>query len=134
MDTASRLNSKRVLQAGVGLIIIAVLTVMMLTFRDRLDKAHVALLYMLAVLVLSARAGRTVGVGAALLTFLCFNFLFLPPYYTFYLHDPLDWLVLFSYLVTAGIAAQQWFESTRLTLKLLESASTGLPVWLDSGH
>lgn len=130
MDTASRLNSKRVLQAGVGLIIIAVLTVMMLTFRDRLDKAHVALLYMLAVLVLSARAGRTVGVGAALLTFLCFNFLFLPPYYTFYLHDPLDWLVLFSYLVTAGIAAQlfhaarQQAESARERARQIERLST----------
>lgn len=34
----------------------------------------------------------------------------------------------------AGIAAQQWFASARLTLQLLESASTGLPVWIGSGH
>lgn len=64
-----------------------------------------AMAFLLIVLLASARHGRRLGVGIAVLCFLCFNFLLLPPYYTFALADPLDWLVLATFLATGAIAA-----------------------------
>lgn len=84
----------------------AALTVAMVTVRGSLDKAHVALGYLLLVLWGSARAGRALGVVLALVGFVFFNFLFLPPFHTFVIHDPLDWFVLFAYLMVALVAAQ----------------------------
>ena len=88
------------------------ITALMLPIRARLDKAHVALGYLLVVLGGSSAAGRALGVSLAGLAFLAFNFFFLPPYSTFVIGDPLDWLVLFTFLVT-GIVAAQLLESQR---------------------
>lgn len=75
-------------------------------FRGEIGGAHVALSYLLIVLGASARGGRRLGFVLALLCFLAFNFLFIPPYYTFTIHRPLDWLVLFTFLVTSTVATQ----------------------------
>ncbi len=74
--------------------------------RGRLDRAHVALVLLLVVLFGAARAGRLVGLWIAVASFLAFNWFFLPPYGTFAVHDPLDWLVLAVFLTTGVVAAQ----------------------------
>src|SRR4029450_9381416 len=66
----------------------------MLAVRARLDKAHVALIFLLVVLGGSAAGGRVLGLSLAFGAFLAFNYFFLPPYLTFAIADPLDWLVL----------------------------------------
>jgi two-component system sensor histidine kinase KdpD len=119
----SRLSRGHALHALAAIALVAGLTFAMLPFRERLDKAHVALIYMLAVLILSARAGRTVGASAAVFTFLLFNFLFLPPYHTFFIADPLHWLVLLTYLLTAGIAAQLFHTARQQTEAARERAA-----------
>jgi two-component system sensor histidine kinase KdpD len=86
--------------------ILAVVTVVMFTLRPRLDKAHVALGFLIIVLGGSAAGGRALGVALALLSFFLFNYLFLTPYYTFIIGDPLDWLVLVAFLTTGVVAAQ----------------------------
>jgi two-component system sensor histidine kinase KdpD len=78
----------------------------MLTIRSALDDAHVALIYLLIVLGGSSRGGRAIGLSLSAVAFLCFNFFFLPPYYTLIISEPLDWLVLVVFLITATIAAQ----------------------------
>src|SRR5262245_39467772 len=83
----------------------ALITLALLSIRPRLEKAHVALVYLLIVLGASAQGGRALGLTMAVLTFFGFNFLFLPPYHTFRITDPFDWLILVAYLVTAGVAA-----------------------------
>ncbi|MBC8086300.1 MAG: DUF4118 domain-containing protein [Phycisphaerae bacterium] len=99
------------LAAGVSLaavlpfLALIVVTGAMVLFRERLDKAHVALIYLLVVLGGSV-AGRIAGFAIGLLAFLLFNYLFLPPLYTFVVNDPLDWLVLISFLVTSIVAAE----------------------------
>ena len=84
----------------------AVVTLVLLGLRNSVDKAHVALAYLLVVLGGSARSGRALGLTLAVLSFLCFNFFFLSPYYTLQIHNPLDWLVLLAFLVTSAVAAQ----------------------------
>ena len=90
----------------VWLGVLAVVTVVMFTLRPQLDKAHVALGFLIVVLGGSAAGGRALGVGLALLAFFLFNFLFLTPYYTFIIGDALDWLVLAAFLTTGVVAAQ----------------------------
>jgi two-component system sensor histidine kinase KdpD len=81
-------------------------TVLMLVVRERLDKVHVALIYLLIVLLGSAAGGRILGLTLSFAAFLSFNFWFLPPYHTLGLTDPFDWLVLLSFLVTGVVAAE----------------------------
>ena len=91
-------------------VLVAIVTAGLWATRDHLDKAHAALVYLLVVLGGSARQGRTVGLALAVLCFLCFNFFLLPPYHTFIIADPLDWLVLVVFLITGAVAAQQLYR------------------------
>lgn len=85
----------------------------MVLLRERLDRAHVALGYLLVVLGASARRGRVFGLTAAFLTFAAFNFFFIPPYGTFSAARGFDWLILGSYLVTAIAVAQLLHRAER---------------------
>jgi two-component system sensor histidine kinase KdpD len=84
----------------------------MLLFRPRLDKAHVALVFLLVVLGASAAGGRLLGVTLAAAAFIAFDVGFLPPYNALRVANPLDWLVLFAFLAT-GIVAAQLLERQR---------------------
>ncbi|MBC7789553.1 MAG: DUF4118 domain-containing protein, partial [Anaerolineae bacterium] len=88
------------------LAVLVSITLVLLTFRDRLDKAHITLAYLLVVLGGSAASGRALGLTLAGVAFLLFNYLFLPPYHTLVIADPLDWLVLVAFLVTGIVAAE----------------------------
>src|SRR6478735_487431 len=81
-------------------------TTVLLLLRGTLGKAHIALAYLLVVLGGSAAGGGLLGVALSGTAFLCFNYLFLPPYSTFVIGDPLDWLVLVAFLLTGIVAAQ----------------------------
>lgn len=85
---------------------LAIATVAMLPARGALDKAHIALAYLILVLVASSHAGRTMGLALSAAAFLTFNFFFVPPYHTLRVGDPLDWLVLLAFLATSVVAAQ----------------------------
>ena len=85
---------------------LAAVTVAMLAVRSSLDKAHVALGYLLVVLGAGASTGRRIGVALSVAAFLLFNFFFLPPYHSLVVARPLDWIVLVAFLVTGIVAAQ----------------------------
>jgi two-component system sensor histidine kinase KdpD len=93
-------------------LMLAAVTASMLPLRARLDKAHVALVFLLVVLGGSAAGGRLLGLALAAAAFMLFDVVFVPPYYTFRVADPLDWLVLVAFLVT-GIVAAQLLERQR---------------------
>lgn len=88
------------------LLVAAGATFVLWTLREPLDKAHVALAFLLVVLAGSARAGRLVGLLLSITCFLTFNFFLLPPLYALHLEDPLDWGVLIAFLLTGGVAAE----------------------------
>jgi len=80
--------------------VLAVVTVLMVSIRRHLNDVHVALAYLLVVQGASARGGRPLGFILAGVAFICFDLLFLPPYNTFRLQDPLNWIVLVAFLIT----------------------------------
>jgi two-component system sensor histidine kinase KdpD len=85
---------------------LALVTVALLTVRAKLDKAHIALSYLLVVLGAGASTGRRIGIALSVVAFVCFNFFFLPPYHSLVVAQPLDWIVLVAFLVTGVVAAQ----------------------------
>ena len=106
-----RLPSRSWSTWALWLLGLAALCAAMLVGRGTLDKAHVALLLLLVVLGGSAAGGRALGVTLAVAAFLAFNFFFLPPYHTFVVANPLDWLVLLVFLVTGLVAAQLLYRA-----------------------
>ena len=74
--------------------------------RAYLDKGQASLLYLPVVLACAVRFGFGPAVAGAGLSFVCWNFFFLPPFHTLVVADPRDWLSLLIFLVTAITTAQ----------------------------
>ena len=119
-----------VLRWLLALAVLAAVTVGMYLVRGSLDKAHVALVYLLIVLAASAAGGRALGLVVASLAFLCFDFFFLVPYLTFTIQNPLDWLVLLTFLVTSVVAAQLLYRAKHGG----RSHRSALSKWTGSRH
>jgi two-component system, OmpR family, sensor histidine kinase KdpD len=75
----------------------------------------VALTFLLMVLWVAAYWGFRFSVFLAILATLAFNYYFLPPVGTFTVADPQNWVALFAFLVTAGIASQLADRARRQT-------------------
>ena len=63
--------------------------------------SNISLLYLPVVLWLAARHGRWPAILASVLSFLSYDFFFIPPYHLFTVDDPTEWLSLFALLATA---------------------------------
>jgi two-component system sensor histidine kinase KdpD len=98
--TASLLTAVRVGLAVGGA------TAGLLLVRTFLSTSTVALLYLLPVGFSAALGGLWAGAGAAVLSFLAFNYFFIPPYYTFTVHQTQDLLALLVFLVVAVVMSQ----------------------------
>jgi two-component system, OmpR family, sensor histidine kinase KdpD len=88
---------------SVALASVALSTVIFLFGREFFDKGQWALLYLLLITVVSAVSGFRAAFLAAICSFFVWNFFFLPPYGTFWIDDPKDWLFLFVFLLV-GVA------------------------------
>jgi K+-sensing histidine kinase KdpD len=91
--------------------ILALAAFVLLTLRVRLHEAHVALVFLLVVLGASAWGGRLLGATIAIAAFLLFDWFFLHPYYTLYVKNSLDWVVLIVFLITSLVAAQLLYRA-----------------------
>jgi two-component system, OmpR family, sensor histidine kinase KdpD len=91
---------------------LAALTAVMAMARARLDTAHVALAYLLAVLGATTFGGRALGFAVSGAAFVAFNWFFLHPVGTLGVDDPLDWLVLGAFLTTSLVVAQLLHRAT----------------------
>jgi two-component system, OmpR family, sensor histidine kinase KdpD len=115
-EPAERRRWLEAARAAAGwILVVAASTSALWALRGTLDKAHMALAFLLIVLMASARHGRRVGLSLAVVSFLCFNFFLLPPYHTFRIADPLDWGVLAAFLITGAVAAQLLYRAQRQT-------------------
>jgi len=86
--------------------VLALVTASLQPIREDLDKAHVAMVLLLVVLGAGARGGRVLGITVGLAAFVVFDWFFIPPFGTLRLANPLDWLVLITFLVTSVVAAE----------------------------
>jgi two-component system, OmpR family, sensor histidine kinase KdpD len=68
--------------------------------------ATVGFIFLLAILVISARWGLRYAIFTALLATAAYNFFFLPPLFKFIIADSQNWVALFAFLITGVIASQ----------------------------
>ena len=87
--------------AGIGLA-----TGLFWALRHDLDKGQASLLYLPVVIACALRFGFGPAVFGAVLSFLCWDFFFLPPFGRLTVADPRDWLSLGVFLVAAVSTAQ----------------------------
>lgn len=97
--------------ATAWLAALALATLGMLAVRAHLDRAHIALVLLLIVLGGSAAGGRALGLALAGASFIAFDWLFLPPYGTLVIANPLNWLVLAVFLITSIVATQLLYRA-----------------------
>jgi len=105
------MRASRVRPALLAAATLTVCTLGMVAVRPMLKEVHVALILLLVVLGASAAGGRILGLATAAASFIVFDVLFLPPYNTLVVANPLDWIVLFAFLVTSVVAAQLLYRA-----------------------
>lgn len=84
-------------------------------FRFSLDKGQASLLYLPVVIACALRFGFAPALAGAVLSFVCWDFFFLPPFYTFTVSDPRDWLSLLIFLIAAMTTARLASDARRQT-------------------
>lgn len=90
----------------IAAVLVLLVTAAFLPFREHLNPTEVALTLLMVVLFASTLFGSTSGLTAAAFGILCFNFFFLPPYNTFHISGPENWLAFGTFVITALIAGQ----------------------------
>jgi K+-sensing histidine kinase KdpD len=83
------------------LTVLAITIPMWLIGRDVLGEAVIALLYLAPIAWSASKWGQAAGMTAALTGALCFDFLFIPPFYTFVVGSLESWLVLVIFFAIA---------------------------------
>lgn len=81
-------------------------TLLLSLVGEQINSTAVALSLLLVVLIVATIFGSRPALAASFLGVLVFNFFFLPPFYTFTIADPQNWIAFGSFLVTAIIAGQ----------------------------
>ena len=98
-------SSKLTRYGGASLVVVGAATVL-LPFRANINATTVALALLLAVLFVAIGFGSKPALLASVLAMLGFNFFFLPPYHTFTIADPQNWIALAAFFITALAVGQ----------------------------
>jgi two-component system, OmpR family, sensor histidine kinase KdpD len=102
---------------GLSCALIVPAVVLLYKYGPHANATTVALTFLLSVLVVSANWGFWYAAFLAVLSTLAFNYFFLPPFGTFTIADPQNWVALFAFLATAVIAGQLSERTRRETLR-----------------
>jgi two-component system sensor histidine kinase KdpD len=106
-------GEQRILPYFLAILFTVAVTFVLLIFRDGLQIATVAMLYLLPVGASAALWGLGPGIVSALVSFFLLNYFFLPPYGTLMVHKSQDILVLFVFLVLTVSISQLVGSMTR---------------------
>lgn len=100
------MSIRRIWPYSLSTLFVFAATLLLWLLRDTLSSANIPLAYLLVVLVSAVYLGIGPSLFAALISFLCFNFFLVKPYYTFHVADPRDLLTLFVFLTVATLTGQ----------------------------
>src|SRR5205085_1206795 len=84
----------------------AIVTTLMLPLRAQINSTTVGFVYLLVVMFVAILSGSTPALLTSVLAMLCFNFFFLPPFRTFTIADPQNWIALTAFFITALAVGQ----------------------------
>jgi two-component system, OmpR family, sensor histidine kinase KdpD len=108
---------QRLVRIGVTLLIVAGITAFYFLIFDEANNATVAMTFLVATLGIATAWGLPEAIVASVAGVLCFNFFFLPPLFTLTVADTQNWVALFAFLVTAGVASQLSARAKQRTLE-----------------
>jgi two-component system, OmpR family, sensor histidine kinase KdpD len=91
--------------ARYAVVISAIAAITTIDYRLHVNPTTVALMFLVAVLLVSAYWGLRYALVLAVGATAAFNFFFLPPIGTFTIADPQNWVALFAFLITALVAS-----------------------------
>ncbi len=102
------MNSRRTLIITKWLLAAGALAGIVLLYKRWLhvNPTTVALSLLLLVLVIAAEWGLRYALVTSIAAAACYNFFFLPPFYTFTIADTQNWLALLAFLATSIIASR----------------------------
>ena len=86
-------------------VLLALAAVTAAAYHLHVNQTTVALMFLVMVLLTSAYWGLRYALVLALAATGTFNFFFLPPFGTFTIADPQNWVALFAFLITALVAS-----------------------------
>ena len=121
MSTSVRLHNRRggIDPAGIlfSLFAVALATGAVMALRPFAPILSLGVLYLFAVLALAVAWGLAYALAVSVASLLAFNFLFLPPVYTFALRDSGSWVALAVYLVTAVVISELAARARRRAIR-----------------
>lgn len=85
---------------------VAAITAILIPFRQRINSTTVGFAFLLAILFIAIAWGSKPALVASVLAMLSFNFFFLPPFHTFTIADPQNWVALAAFFITALAVGQ----------------------------
>ena len=85
---------------------IAAVTALLLPVRGAINSTTVGFAYLLSIVFIAILWGSVPALLASVLGMLCFNFFFLPPFHTFTIADPQNWVALTAFFITALAVGQ----------------------------
>src|SRR5436190_9115160 len=97
--------------ASVGVVTAVTLAIELL--KTHVPVLSLGVLYIFAVLPIASFWGLAYAVAVSVVSMAAFNFLFLPPLYTFTLADSRNWFALAVFLVTAVVVSELAARSRR---------------------
>ena len=99
-------NSKGIVGYLTALASVGVMTLILAPFHGHINSTTIALALLLVVLITATFFGSRPALLAGLLGVLCFNFFFLPPFYTLSIAASENWIAFAAFSITAIIAGQ----------------------------
>ncbi len=95
----------RLVGFGVAFAAVGLCTAVIYPLKQIAPAVSLGVVYLLAVLLISANWGFALGLFTALVSATAFNFFHLPPAGHFTIRDPENWVALVAFLVAAGLAS-----------------------------
>jgi two-component system sensor histidine kinase KdpD len=106
------------LQYVISILVVAFVTWLLWIFQASLRIQVIALLYLLPVVIIARLFGLFPAVLSSFLSFLSFNYFFIPPYLTLSVHETQDLILLIVFLIIA-IVISQLLNSDRQNLMMI---------------
>jgi two-component system sensor histidine kinase KdpD len=102
MPRVSRAQLEQVIGTVTG---VAIITFGIALIEVTIRIPNLSILYLLIVMLCAVTWGWWTSLGAAVLAFLAYDFLFVEPRYTFTIRDPEEWIALLIFLIVAAVTS-----------------------------
>jgi len=89
-----------------AIALVGLVTLLLHPFFEYLGAQVIALIYLTPVILATLILGLTPGVLAGFVSFLAFNYFFIPPYHTFSVNRPQDIITLIVFLIISVLTSQ----------------------------